>query len=422
MKYAVVWFRNDLRLRDNPVLEEALRMADQVIPFYCFDPHFYEDTYLGFPRTGSFRAQFRRESVAALQASLQERGSDLYIHYGTPMEGLRELARRYDFQAIYTAREETREEREREDRVSGNGWAIMRISQHELYRAEDLPFDREERMPGVYTAFRKKVEKYAEIRPEIPAPDQVPIPEDLPETSPPSLSTLGLPSVEGDERGVLAFQGGEAAAWQRLQHYLWDTQQLSRYKITRNGLLGADYSSKFSAWLAAGCLSPVSIYWQIKAYEQQIESNSSTYWLYFELMWRDFFRHLAGAHGDAFFRMPRHWQPRVDERFEQWSTGETGQDFVDANMRELFYTGYMSNRGRQNVASYLVRELEQPWYAGALWFESQLIDHDVCSNYGNWTYVAGVGNDPRKHRWFNVNGQAQRYDADGSYRRHWGLS
>lgn len=421
MKYAVVWFRNDLRLRDNPVLEEALRMADEVIPFYCFDAHFYEDTYLSFPRTGSFRAQFLRESVAALQESLQARDSDLYIHYGTPAEGLQALARQYDFQAIYTAREETREEREREDRVSAQGWAIMRIFQHELYRAEDLPFDREESMPGVYTAFRKKVEKYADIRPEIPAPAEIPTPDDLPKTQLPSMAALGLPTATPDRRGVLAFEGGEDAAWHRLQHFFWHTEALSSYKQTRNGLLGAGYSSKFSPWLAAGCISPVSIYWQIHAYEQQVVKNQSTYWLYFELMWRDFFRHLAGVHGDAFFRMSRQWQPAVDERFENWRTGGTGQDFVDANMRELLYTGYMSNRGRQNVASYLVRELEQPWYAGALWFESQLTDHDVCSNYGNWTYVAGVGNDPRKNRWFNVALQAQRYDGDGSYRGHWGL-
>jgi deoxyribodipyrimidine photo-lyase len=108
-------------------------------------------------------------------------------------------------------------------------------------------------------------------------------------------------------------------------------------------------------------------------------------------------------------------QPKV---FRKWAYGETGDDFVDANMKELLYTGFMSNRGRQNVASYFVHRLKQDWRLGAAWFESLLIDYDVSSNYGNWMYAAGVGNDPRD-RVFNTQKQADRYDPESAYRDLW---
>jgi deoxyribodipyrimidine photo-lyase len=105
--------------------------------------------------------------------------------------------------------------------------------------------------------------------------------------------------------------------------------------------------------------------------------------------------------------------------FEKWKNGNTGIDFVDANMIELKLTGFMSNRGRQNVASYLCHNLKLDWRYGAAYFEEQLIDYDVCSNWGNWMYVAGVGNDPRENRVFNMEKQAAMYDHDQSYRNLW---
>jgi deoxyribodipyrimidine photo-lyase len=111
---------------------------------------------------------------------------------------------------------------------------------------------------------------------------------------------------------------------------------------------------------------------------------------------------------------------RVDERlFQAWINGETGDEFVDANMRELKLTGFMSNRGRQNVASYFVHELKLDWRLGAAYFEQQLIDYDASSNWGNWAYVAGVGNDPRENRVFNTEKQAQQYDPKQMYRKLW---
>lgn len=105
--------------------------------------------------------------------------------------------------------------------------------------------------------------------------------------------------------------------------------------------------------------------------------------------------------------------------FEKWCQGKTGVPFVDANMRELLLTGWMSNRGRQNVASFLVKDLKLDWRLGAEWFESLLLDHDVCSNYGNWNYAAGIGNDPRQDRKFNMIKQGLDYDAEGNFVKTW---
>ncbi len=165
-----------------------------------------------------------------------------------------------------------------------------------------------------------------------------------------------LPSLT-DKRSVLPFAGGETAALGRLKHYFWTANALKDYKVTRNGLLGADYSSKFSPWLALGCISPRTIAAEVKAYEARVVANESTYWLLFELIWRDFFRFAPLNWGRALFHRsgPRHVQDpsrvwRKDPRYmAAWAAGRSGYPFVDANMRELLLTGFMSNRGRQNV-------------------------------------------------------------------------
>lgn len=189
-------------------------------------------------------------------------------------------------------------------------------------------------------------------------------------------------------------------------------------------MLGADYSSKFSPWLARGCLSPRYIYEQVQKYERERVKNDSTYWLIFELRWRDYFRFICSKHGNKVFFQSGIKGLDIDwkedwERFTLWQAGKTGFPLVDANMREIVATGFMSNRGRQNVASFLTKNLGINWQMGAEWFESLLIDYDVCSNWGNWNYVAGVGNDARGFRFFNIIKQSKDYDPEGKYLRHW---
>lgn len=226
-----------------------------------------------------------------------------------------------------------------------------------------------------------------------------------------------------DSRSVLDFKGGEDTALKRLKNYIWEGDHLKDYKNTRNGLLGPDYSSKFSPWMANGSLSPRRIFWEVKQYEKERKKNRSTYWLIFELIWRDYFRFSAWKHGDKIFwpsgiqDNSRHWE--IDKnKFMRWAEGNTGIPFIDANMRELNKTGYMSNRGRQNVASFLAQNLNLDWRMGAEYFESKLLDYDPCSNYGNWAYNSTVGHDPR-NRYFNIVKQSEKYDSDGEYIRTW---
>ena len=239
----------------------------------------------------------------------------------------------------------------------------------------------------------------------------------------PTLETLGYSSIEIDRQSAFPFKGGEDKALQRLHYYLWESKNLSSYKETRNGLIGIDYSSKLSAWLANGSISARTIYWEVKKYEQKFGANDSTYWLIFELVWRDYFKYISLKHGNAIFKrdgiLQKTYPWKNDKtHFSQWIQGTTPEPFVNANMLELKHTGWMSNRGRQNVASYFAKTLQMDWRMGAAYFESLLIDYDVHSNYGNWIYVAGVGNDPRD-RVFNVSLQAERYDPQGEYQAIW---
>jgi deoxyribodipyrimidine photo-lyase len=294
-----------------------------------------------------------------------------------------------------------------------------------LYHLDDAPFEQAGDVPDVFTPFRKKLQKQSSVRPTIDAPSGLaPLPDDVDPGDIPSNDELG---VEGDatvdDRGVLPFTGGETRGLDRIQQYIWRDDHLKEYKATRNGLLGEDYSSKFSPWLAHGCITPRQIYEEVQRYEDRRVSNKSTYWMVFELIWRDFFTYVTWKAGPKLF-YPGGLNDNAidwsyhDESFEKWATGTTGIPFIDANMRELNTTGFMSNRGRQNVASMLSQSLKLDWRMGAAYFESKLVDYDVASNWGNWAYNSRVGNDPRA-RYFNIVKQAQRYDSDGDYVRHW---
>ncbi|MEL6987081.1 MAG: DASH family cryptochrome, partial [Bacteroidota bacterium] len=240
----------------------------------------------------------------------------------------------------------------------------------------------------------------------------------------PTLDDFGIEAIEQDSRGM-QFAGGETNGIERLNHYIWETKKVKDYKQTRNELIGADYSTKFSPWLAQGCLSPKLIYHEVKKYEQEFSANDSTYWVFFELLWRDFFRLIGKKYENKIFQKGGIINrinldaTEDDKLFEAWSQGNTGVPFIDANMRELNRTGFMSNRGRQNVASFLIHQLGLNWQMGAYYFESLLLDYDPCSNYGNWNYLAGVGTDPREDRVFNTLSQAKRYDPHGTYVKHW---
>jgi len=421
MSRGIVWFRNDLRLADNTALTAALAEHDEVLPVLVIDPDQHGPSPFGFERSGSFRRRFIHEGIADLAASLRSKGTSLSVRVGDPASVLYQVATLWKANVIHAQRLYGWEEQQQERTVAA-AFDLRLHAPNTLLLPDDLPFTVNE-IPHVFTAFRTKVENYSAVHELLPEPERIPSPAYWGERI---LAQEELPYVPypNDHRASMVFSGGRAAGLARLKHYLWDTRALSTYKETRNGLLGADYSSKFSPWLASGALSAREVYHAVKRYEAEHGANESTYWLYFELLWRDFFQFTAAKHGASFFqrggigRMPE----RGDQdpgRFNAWCEGRTGQPFIDANMRELLHTGWMSNRGRQNVASYLVHDLKLDWRMGAWWFERMLIDYDPCSNWGNWQYVAGVGNDPREGRRFDPERQASMYDPEGSYRELW---
>ncbi len=424
---AILWFRNDLRLHDHEPLEKLVQSAHEILPVYCLDPRHWEKSPMGFIKTGKYRTRFLLESLQDLRAQLQVLGSDLLVMHGKPEDILPQVAEKYQCEAVFGHKEimhqEIQVEKKLEEKLFKAGIAMELFWGSTLYHLEDLPMPVQS-LPEVFTVFRKEVEKFSRVRNIIPAPKgitSIPL-EDYAEI--PTLSDMGFEPWEEDSRAVLKFEGGETAGKDRLDSYFWEGDHLKVYKETRNGLLGADYSSKFSAWLAMGCLSPRWIYHEVKKYEKQRKKNQSTYWLIFELIWRDYFKFIGKKHGDNLFRITGIQdvtiKGKVDWKlFDCWKNGKTGVPFVDANMREIYHTGFMSNRGRQNVASFLVKDMGLDWRMGAEYFESILVDYDVCSNWGNWNYVSGVGNDPRKHRYFNVISQGNRYDPKGEYIRHW---
>jgi deoxyribodipyrimidine photo-lyase len=423
---SIVWFRNDLRLHDHEPLTKALAKTDNVLLLYCIDPRHFTKTNFGFQKTGAHRAKFLLESVADLQRNIEKIGGSLIIKFGKPEDIIPQIVTHTQATFVFSSKEVTAEEVNienlLEERLAKIQVPLTLFGQSTLFHTDDLPFP-VGKTPDIYTKFRKEIENIVPVRPLFPTPTHLKK-YSYPSDSLPTLADIGIKTPPFDSRACMVFEGGETAGLRRLNEYFWQKDLLKTYKETRNGLIGADYSSKFSPWLSLGCLSPRYIYEQVMLYEQQRVKNESTYWLVFELLWRDYFRCIAKKYGAKIFQAEGiKQQPIVFKKnqklFDKWASGSTGTPFIDANMRELNATGFMSNRGRQNVASFLVHDLKLNWQLGAAYFEQQLIDYDVCSNWCNWNYIAGVGNDPRENRYFNILKQAQTYDSKGEYVKLW---
>jgi len=349
-------------------------------------------------------------------------GGTIEFIQGQAVEEIPQIMDRFGADICYAQKEDAWEEVE-EERLLSSQVNLVLTAGKGIWEDEDLPFALHD-LPTVFSSFRRKVEKNMHIRSLLSSPESMSCSWKS-KTELPTLASLGFEECSKDDRAVLDFKGGAKEAKKWMQQWIWERDCLKDYKETRNGLVGADYSSKLSPWLSAGCISAVEVYWEIKKYEEERLANDSTYWLFFELLWREFFRFVARRYGAQIFK--RNGIKDSDEKmtlgdpktFHRWKEGRTPNAFVNANMIELARTGWMSNRGRQNVASYLVHDLGQDWLAGARHFEEYLIDYDPCSNYGNWMYLGGVGNDPRPNRAFNLEKQAEYYDPDEKFRKLW---
>lgn len=430
-KRGIVWFRQDLRLHDNEALHDAISSLDEVIPVYVFD----ERTFLGktdrfgFPKTGKFRAQFIIESVRNLRDALQAIGSNLIIRVGKPEEEIFEIAQKVKTNWVFCNRERTPDEVYVQDTLEQKLWSIgqeIRFSRGKmLYYTADLPFPITH-TPDSFSQFRKEVERYVPVREPLPAPEEMqPIMVRLEEGDIPTLERFGHTPFKIEERIGFQYQGGESAGLEHLHRYIWELETIQEYNHAHCGVSHDGHSSRFSAWLAQGCISPKMIYHHLKAYEQQHGAAESVQELSQALLMRDFLRLMVKKHGFKAFEKgglsgvaDNRW--RDDQRLLQcWVDGVTGVPFIDANMNEIAATGYMSNRGRKNVASFLVKDLMVNWQMGAEYFESVLIDYDVTSNWMNWNYAAGISADSREDKHYNIISQAVKYDPKGEYVKKW---
>ena len=424
-KIGVVLFTSDLRLHDNTTLVQAIKENDEVIPLFCWDEAYMKSEQLGFNRMGKIRRGFLHKVLEDLHLNLKSIGGYLLVKKGNQLDVIQELLSRYAIFKVYTKKQVGIEEKRENDRLKSllltNGVDFEEYSTSTMYHPSDLPFSMSS-IPEVFTKFRKIVEKEASVRQPLSAPKVIACPiisNDLQE-----LTSL-KETIKLDQRNSLPKMGGESAALDHLNYYLFEEQHILHYKETRNQLRGIEFSSKLSQWLALGCISPKFIYHQVKRFEQEVEANDSSYWLIFELLWRDFFRFSFKKNPLAYYQLhgilgeSDRKPTRNKQAIDSWINGETQNDFVNAAMKELKATGWTSNRMRQILASYFIYDLEQDWRVGAAYFESQLIDYDVSSNWGNWTYIAGVGNDPRAGRKFNTEKQEEQYDKDKNYQKLW---
>ena len=420
---SLVWFRNDLRVDDHNGLKLALNNSNKVVGFYCFNPKVFSENKLGFKKTDVFRTKFLIETVDNLKENLKKNNISLIIKIGDPVEELSNVITQHNISNIYLQKEWTKEEYDEEALLKSKLTNVLFHSTYDqfLYHPDDVD---NQFISDVFTNFRKYCEKKVDVRNLTFNSYKLNSENLLKENyEVPSLDQLGFDDFILDNRSAFNFNGGSDSAKNRLDQYLWKSRKINFYKKTRNGLIGLDYSSKFFPWLANGSISASEIYWEIKEYEKDIMKNQSTYWLVFELIWRDYFKYISLKYGSKIFKiggiLEKDYEWSDDVRiFKEWTEGRTVEAFVNANMIELNSTGWMSNRGRQNVASFLAKELKIDWRWGASYFESKLIDYDVHSNYGNWMYVSGVGNDPRDRK-FNIKFQAERYDPLNKYQNMW---
>ena len=422
MKTNIYWFRQDLRLGDSPGLIKACRGAEQLILVYIHPTRLQGDTPWGFARTSERRATHLRAVLQELRANITDRGNQLLEFVGQPTQVLHSLADTFSVDTVYCEAIEAPEERADVANLESRGVRVVSTWQSTMFDPTALPFAPQE-MPDIFTAFRQKIEQSG-----VPPREPVAAPMRLP-PAPPGLERMINRETFGKD--VTMEPAGEDAAHRAVSAY-FSTEHPQHYKQTRNQLLGEHYSTRLSVWLASGSLSAATAYQALKEYEAKHGSNDSTYWIFFELLWRDYFRFLHFKYGRKLYlktglmratstEASIRQEPNIEQaRLMAWVNAQTPNDFVNAGMTELRETGHLSNRMRQVVASYLIYDLGVDWRAGAAWFESRLLDFDVYSNQGNWLYIAGYGTDPRGGRRMNMQKQIQEHDPDSTYRKHWG--
>ena len=406
------WFRNDLRIDDNPGLAVHAGEASRLLCVYFWPRQL---PWCNLTGMGEQRKRFLLESLAALQSDLRERGQDLMVLHGSPTQWLPDLVKRFSVSRVGVSRTPGVYERWEVERAAR--LLDIPLLEHEgnaLFSAAQLS-PSPAGLPLQYTPFCRSVE---DVSPESPIgePQLPPRPDRF------NAETVAEPATRPHPSFVV--RGGAAAGKERLHTWMLRERAVDTYKATRNQLEGLFYASFLSPWLATGSLSIRRVAQALRDYERTYGSNESTRHLFSEFLWREFFHWRAYEDGPTLFRASgrgrrRHLRTFEPRSFARWCAGATDYPLVNALMHQLVATGWLSNRGRQIAASCLVNELNLDWRYGAAFFEKHLLDYDVASNYGNWQYIAGVGADPRGGRHFNIDKQASLYDPEGEFVQRW---
>ncbi len=427
----LAWFTTDLRVHDNAVLNDIFRSSSlkkqPLLCLYCIDPNHYETNQFGVCSLGEHRERFLLESLDDLDQQLKSLGQRLLVAKGKPEKVITDLLARYHFTTVVSSQQLVYNEREVWRRLQEKHPHHQFMTQETLtlFQRSLLPFP-DDALPTSFSKFRTRIES-SELIQSIKEQQAINI-----DSLPPSMNVtlkqeyqfdISQPSTAHKK----PFIGGESTGVEHVMRY-FSGKAPQHYKQTRNALGCEDNewysSSKFSPWLANGSLSARYIVKVLDEYEQAFGANESTYWILFELLWREYFQWYALEHGaKLFYRKGIQQQAPLltfyPQRFQQWCQGNTPWSLVNACMKQLNQTGFLSNRGRQIVASCLIYELGIDWRCGAAYFEQQLIDYDAASNWGNWQYIAGVGADPRGGRRFNIEKQQQQYDPEEIYIQRW---
>lgn len=377
-------------MHDNEMLYRAAESGEASLCVYCIDPKNYSYLDLGFRKANNVRYQFLVECLQNIRDQLKELGGNLLIIQGDPAVELPKIVELYSISAIYAEEEHGEEElnmmKEVQDALPKH-CLLNLFWGRTLYHKDDIPYAISN-IPLVSKTYRIKTTKETEVRCCLPTPKSIKFYSVPDGGALPNFAQL-VNKDNNPQANTPFVKGGEQKARKRLQHYFYETNQLTAYKWTRNRSLGMDYSSKFSPYLALGCLSPRYVYHEVKKYESHIKKKYGTWWFVFQLVWRDYFvfRHMrvgAKLYAKNGFRGKKVEFKDSSKLFDRWCKGKTGIPFVDAHIRQLNQTGYMSNRGRVNCSSFLIHDYNIDWRWGAAYFESKLIDYDVSVNWMNW--------------------------------------
>ncbi len=416
MKIGLVWFGDDLRCADQKILWRAAQEVDQLVCVYCDEPHLHQPNRYGLQGMSKQRQRFLTEGLDELSRGLNGLGQNLYVSRHNAESSIALLLDSLPISHVYRNQHSGYNESQTLMRLSER-YTDVAFHQEDgltLFSAAQLPFELEQ-LPASFSKFRRLIEELP-VEPPLPELDELP--------SAPKFNLNGIAPWPLKKRSDHStFNGGELAGLNQLSDY-FATDLASHYKQTRNELDGWESTTKFSPWLAQGSLSARQIRACLDVYERDHGANESTYWIFFELLWREYFHWYAILHGKHLFKQDGPFKRPFQgsfypERFKKWCQGNTPYALVNACMKQLNETGFMSNRGRQIVASCLIYELGIDWRYGAAYFEQQLLDYDVGSNWGNWQYIAGVGADPRGGRHFNIAKQTEMYDPEHHFIEKW---